>query len=150
MRRTLGLGKLVFLVFTFMAFSAAARADEVLLVKERAVPQYVLEGKGVAAKMFGRKKDVYMGVLTLQPGAVVPRHHHEKAAEILYFLKGRGIFTIDGKEYKIGPHMAIYIPPLTDHSFRVTSKNAVVAVQIWTPAGPEVKYLNWKKVEKKR
>jgi mannose-6-phosphate isomerase-like protein (cupin superfamily) len=86
----------------------------------------------------------YFGRGEFQPGASVAEHVHEKSAEIVYIIQGTGQFTVAGKAYDIHRGTAIYIPENTPHSFLNNGKEVVEVVQMYSPAGPEDRFLQWK------
>ncbi|MEM4417869.1 MAG: cupin domain-containing protein [Nitrososphaerota archaeon] len=55
---------------------------------------------------------------TLEPGGEIPAHLHPDIEHEQYVLRGEYTITLDGKSYRVGPGMAIYIPPNTVHSYR--------------------------------
>ena len=86
----------------------------------------------------------YFGHAEFQPGAAVAEHVHEKSVEILYVIQGNGQFTVAGKGYEIRQGTSIYIPENTPHSFLNNGKEIVEVVQMYSPAGPEDRFLQWK------
>ncbi len=85
-------------------------------------------------------KAAYMGILTARPGTVVPPHRHPRESEYLLILEGGGTMKVAGSSYPVAPMTAIQIPANTEHSFATESKDAVVALQFYTPAGPEQRF----------
>ena len=77
-------------------------------------------------------------VLEIANGADVPEHVHEKATELLYVLAGSGKLLVDDVELAVTPTTVIQIPPKAKHAFYPTTD--VVAVQFYTPAGPEQRF----------
>jgi quercetin dioxygenase-like cupin family protein len=77
-------------------------------------------------------------ILQLPAGAKVPEHVHAKETELLYVLAGAGTMTIAGTDLPVTATSVIQIPPNTKHAFAATE--AVRAVQIYTPAGPEQRF----------
>jgi mannose-6-phosphate isomerase-like protein (cupin superfamily) len=53
-----------------------------------------------------------------EPGQFGPRHVHEKQVEVYYCLHGRGLVVVDGEEFILNPHSALYIPPGKHHETR--------------------------------
>lgn len=58
--------------------------------------------------------ELTMGLATIQPGGVLPLHHHEPA-EIYYVLSGEGIVEIDGESHPLREGVAVFIPPDARH-----------------------------------
>jgi quercetin dioxygenase-like cupin family protein len=77
-------------------------------------------------------------VLQLPAGATVAEHVHAKETEMLYVLAGSGTMTVAGVQLPVTSTSVVQIPMNTKHSF--TAKDAVKAVQIYTPAGPEQRF----------
>jgi quercetin dioxygenase-like cupin family protein len=77
-------------------------------------------------------------ILELPAGGKVPEHVHAKETEMLYILEGSGTMTIAGTDVALTPTSVVQIPPNTKHAFVAT--DAVRALQIYTPAGPEQRF----------
>jgi quercetin dioxygenase-like cupin family protein len=77
-------------------------------------------------------------ILQLPAGAKVPEHVHAHETEMLYVLAGAGTMTVAGTPVPVTATSIIQIPPNTPHAFAAT--DAVRAVQIYTPAGPEQRF----------
>ena len=77
-------------------------------------------------------------MLQLPGGAKVPEHVHATETELLYVLAGSGTMTIAGTSLPVIATSVIQIPPNTKHAF--VAAEAVRAVQIYTPAGPEQRF----------
>ena len=135
-------------IFPTVSGDEPEKPQTVIIVRPEDVPTYVAQTGAVGAKMLLTQEKFYLGTLTMKPEAKVPAHHHETENEIIYCIKGAGVLTSNGKEYKIGPGMVVMIPPKVEHSFRVISpfKN-FEAIQMWIPGGPSKKYLDWSKVK---
>ncbi|MFN7132178.1 MAG: cupin domain-containing protein, partial [Myxococcales bacterium] len=79
-------------------------------------------------------------VLTLEPGAEVPPHVHEKSVELLYVLEGEARMTLEGETLVLRAGAAVRIPMNARHSAQVTSKGPLKAVQVYSPSGPEQRF----------
>jgi quercetin dioxygenase-like cupin family protein len=77
-------------------------------------------------------------IASIPAGATIATHAHAHETELLYLLVGAGTLTIAGTQVAITPTSAIQIPPNTPHSFVAT--DAVRALQVYTPAGPEQRF----------
>jgi mannose-6-phosphate isomerase-like protein (cupin superfamily) len=53
----------------------------------------------------------------LKPGSAIG-YHEQKEDEIYYVLTGRGMMTIDGKEFEVGPGTAILTRPGSWHGLK--------------------------------
>lgn len=62
-------------------------------------------------------------------GLTWPTHPHE-GVEVVAFIKGEGIFTIDGEERVVGPLDVVVIPPGVPHPLRVTEDAEMVGITI--------------------
>jgi quercetin dioxygenase-like cupin family protein len=125
--------------------TASQKARDPMVAKAVARPVYAIAGgKGSVKILFDRElagePHAYVGLLTAQPEMAVPEHVHAGEAELLYVRAGTGVMTVADQTVEIVPGMAVYIPPNTKHSFKVTSKEPVVAVQFYTPSGPEQRF----------
>ena len=85
----------------------------------------------------------YVGLLTVPAGVAIPAHSHENELEIIYVLEGSGTITYSGTSNTVEPGTLFYVPPKTEHSFKVADDQDFKGVQIWTPGGPQVKYYDW-------
>lgn len=76
--------------------------------------------------------------LEIDAGAAIPEHVHDTSTELLYVLSGAGTMTVDGVSLPVEPTSVIQIPAGTPHAF--TASAAMVALQVYTPAGPEQRF----------
>ena len=81
---------------------------------------------------------VYVG--RLEGTAPVAEHTHPGAWEVLCAVEGAGLFTLDGRVRRLGPRDIVVVPPDTKHSWMPDAKTKLVAVQIYTPPGPEQRF----------
>jgi len=77
-------------------------------------------------------------VIEMDAGVKVPSHEHDHETELLYVLSGSGTMTVDGVDMPVGPTTVVQIPPGTTHSF--AAADAVTAIQLYTPPGPEQRF----------
>jgi len=54
----------------------------------------------------------------LKPGVSIGIHNHEHDEEYYYIMSGRGIMTLDGKEFEIGPGDITAVYPGGSHGLR--------------------------------
>lgn len=112
----------------------------------RAVPEvYELPGGQSSVAMFfdadaTGDRAAYLGVLTAGPGTRIPPHAHAAETEVVLVLSGAGVMTVNNDTLPIAPMTAVQIPPGVTHAFEVTSVEPVVAVQLYTPSGPEQRF----------
>lgn len=101
-------------------------------------------GKGAVKILFdpaiSKDRSAYVGRLRADHGMSIPEHVHAREAELLFIYSGFGEMGLGGKLQPVSAGDAVYIPPGVPHSFRVTSSEAVKAVQFYTPAGPEQRF----------
>lgn len=57
---------------------------------------------------------------TYYTGGSVPAHSHDDVHEIFYFIRGTGLFILDGKEIPVKPGSVINVPPKSVHEIRNT------------------------------
>jgi mannose-6-phosphate isomerase-like protein (cupin superfamily) len=65
---------------------------------------------------------------------VVKSHYHKDRDEVVYLVRGNGLVTIAGKEYKIWPGYAYLVPKGTIHRFINLGPDAAVVLSIFSPA----------------
>jgi quercetin dioxygenase-like cupin family protein len=110
------------------------------LVKQNAAHRYdILGGKG-SARIYVEDDKAAVDYVRFDAGATIPEHQHDGAAEILYVYEGKGELTLEGQKLPVGPTTAVYIPPGARHSFVVGPDQPIVAVQFYTPSGPEQRF----------
>ncbi len=77
------------------------------------------------------------GVVVLDPGKGHETHTHPESEEILYFLSGEGVQTIDGEWQEVTPGDTVYIPEGVEHSTQNTSWEPLRFLAMYGPPGPE-------------
>lgn len=90
--------------------------------------------------------NLYFGLATIKPGAVVPVHDHGATLEILYVQSGGATVTIGDKTYKLTAGSVAYFPANVKHSLVNDSGKDLVGIQIYAPPGnptAEGRYFNW-------
>lgn len=64
----------------------------------------------------------------LKPGSGIG-YHEQKEDEIYYVLSGRGLMTIDGKEFEVGPGDAVLTRPGSSHGLKQAgAENLVIMI----------------------
>lgn len=64
----------------------------------------------------------------LKPGSGIG-YHEQKEDEIYYVLSGRGMMTIDGKSFEVGPGTAVLTRPGSSHGLKqVGDENLVIMI----------------------
>lgn len=79
---------------------------------------------------------------SIKAGVLIPLHTHENTDEILYFLKGAGVFTLGEESFNVKDHSLIVIPRRVKHSYKNESKIDVKIIQFYNPAGIEQRFKN--------
>jgi mannose-6-phosphate isomerase-like protein (cupin superfamily) len=81
---------------------------------------------------------LYLGRLSGLAG--VPEHDHAKSWEVLCAVEASGTFILAGQERHLGPLTCVSVPPGVKHSWRPDAGSNLVAVQIYSPPGPEQRF----------
>ena len=82
---------------------------------------YSFFAKAPGLKLVFRKR-------ALKPGSGIG-YHEQKEDEIYYVLSGKGLMTIDGKSFEIGPGDAILTRPGSSHGLKQTgTENLVIMI----------------------
>ncbi len=76
------------------------------------------------------------------PGAqrlAAPAHSHDHYEETIYGIEGVSTWTVDGKQFDVGPGQALCIPRAAAHRFDNNGAHDVKALCVITPAaiGPD-------------
>ncbi|MFT3714346.1 MAG: cupin domain-containing protein [Archangium sp.] len=132
------------LLTSLLALALSAEPSDVVKLKD--APRYAIaEDQGEVSLLV--QKDVAVSKLTLKPGAKVPEHTHD-ASETLVVLEGTSTVTLRGTTYVLVAGDTLYIPKGEKHSAQVPvdAKAPFVAVQIYSPAGPEQRFTKGKKL----
>ncbi|MGH9372615.1 MAG: cupin domain-containing protein, partial [Vicinamibacterales bacterium] len=73
----------------------------------------------------------------LKPGSGIG-YHRQKEDEIYYVLSGRGLMTIDGKTFEVGPGTAILTRPGSSHGLKQTgTEDLVILINYLQPPRKE-------------
>jgi len=103
----------------------------IINLTEKAESRKLLEGK---PQTFGMRS----GKVYLSSGESCGQHSTKAHEEILIFLSGQGILSIDEQNtYPVGKGKVAYIPPHTLHDVRNTSDEPLVYVYCVTPISEE-------------
>ncbi|WP_224362801.1 cupin domain-containing protein [Hyalangium versicolor] len=122
-------------------------------VPTKEAPRYqIANGKGSATLLLNASTGASaasMTLLELNQGAAVPEHVHESSAEILYVEEGAAEMTVDGKKLRVEKGDAVYIPAGAKHSAQVVSQESFRAVQVYAGPGPEQRFSQGPRLDKK-
>ncbi len=69
-----------------------------------------------------------------QLNKVVKNHYHKDHDEVVYVIRGNGLVTIAGKDYRVSPGWAYLVPRGTFHRFVNLGPDASVVLSIFSPA----------------
>ena len=72
----------------------------------------------------------------LHAGAGIGFHQHDKD-EIYYVISGRGVYTLDGRDYDAGPGNAMLTRPGSTHAIRQTGEEDLVLLITYRKQGAE-------------
>jgi len=75
-----------------------------------------------------------IALFRFEPGQTGPAHHHESEVEVYYGMLGEGCVMLDGMEYRLTPHTALYILPGKTHETRNPGSEDFVFLAIFGPA----------------
>ena len=73
---------------------------------------------------------------------------HKGTWEILAAIDAAGTFVLDGRESRLAPRQVVVVPPDTKHEWRPDPGSKLVAVQMYSPPGPEQRFLALAAAEK--
>ncbi len=72
----------------------------------------------------------------IRPGSAGREHSHD-VEHGMYFIRGRGRFTLNGQEYPVGPGTAVFVPPHASHTLAADGDEPLHYVVIYAPGGTE-------------
>ena len=75
-----------------------------------------------------------MALFRFAPGQTGPAHQHDTEVEVYYGMQGEGCVILDGHEYRLTPHTAVYIPPGKTHETKNPGNEDFVFLAIFGPA----------------
>jgi mannose-6-phosphate isomerase-like protein (cupin superfamily) len=124
------------------------------LVRAAAAPKLEWAGGTMAARLdvsSGSKgppvsPEVYFG--RLEGTAAVGEHNHGPSWEILAAVEANGTFVIDGTEARLASRQIVVIPPGVKHAWKPEPGSKLVAVQMYSPPGPELRFIGLAAAEK--
>ena len=74
-------------------------------------------------------------IQTLDVGALVPVHHHEKAEQVLFFISGHGTAVVNGREVAVCPGTTIHVPKGIKHGISNTGAERLSFLETTSPSG---------------
>lgn len=128
---------------TFAVLSLALAAEPVVRAKD--APRYPIGDKGTATLFWNAQNGspaVSVGTLELKAGAAVAEHAHADSGEYLAITKGVCELTTNGQTTLVKAGDVVFLPAGQKHQAKVPAdaKEPFVAVQIYSPAGPEQRF----------
>jgi len=97
-------------------------------------------GKMVAHLDVEKDNAPFAYVGRLEGTAAVAEHTHDTSWEVLCAIEASGTFTLDGKPQHLAGKTCVSIPPKTKHAWAPDAGSKLVAVQLYSPAGPEQRF----------
>jgi len=87
-------------------------------------PDKKTEVKILIENMGALSPQSYIGHLKIKPGVNIPTHTHT-SDEYLYFIRGAGAVSIDGKLYQVKNGTTVFIPKGVEHSYINNSRTKI-------------------------
>lgn len=106
-----------------------------------ALPSYALPGNGGTVQLGtdGTPSIPFaLDWMEVKAGVTVPVHTHDQSIELVYVVEGRGSMTRGTGPLPIAAGQIVQIPAGVPHS--LTTATALVAVQLYSPRGPEQRF----------
>ena len=89
------------------------------------------KSKNITVKNLNHNKNASTFLVWVQDSVGAHKHIHHQ--EIVYILKGKGIFNLGEKSFKTKKGDAVVIPKNTYHSVHVNSRKAMQVLSIQSP-----------------
>ncbi len=83
--------------------------------------------------------DAYLG--RLEGTSAVAAHSHAASWEILAAVDAHGTFVLDGVTARLGPKQIVIVPPGKTHAWTPDPGSRLVAIQMYSPPGPEQRFV---------
>ncbi len=83
--------------------------------------------------------ELYVG--RLEGTAPVAEHTHPTAYEVLAAVEGAGTFSLEGREQRLVAPQIVVVPPNAKHAWKPDPGSRLVAVQMYSPPGPEQRFV---------
>ena len=96
--------------------------------------------------VLGASPELYLG--RLEGTASVPEHVHAGSWEVLAAVEASGTFVLDGTEGRLAARQIVVIPPGSKHAWKPEPGSKLVAIQMYSPPGPEQRFLGLAAAEK--
>jgi mannose-6-phosphate isomerase-like protein (cupin superfamily) len=83
---------------------------------------------------------VSLGTLISSPDGKISEHDHP-TWEHIAILEGAGTMNLAGADHRVAPGAIFHIPKGMKHAFAPSGSSRLVAVQLYTPSGPEQRFI---------
>ncbi len=87
----------------------------------------------------GTSTEMATGISVLPPGLRTPEHQH-RAEEIALIRRGRGVISVDGRDYEVAEGSVVVVPPNVPHVTEAGSDGPMVVYWQYGPAGSEARW----------
>lgn len=87
-----------------------------------------------------------LGVLLTAPNAAIKEHDHT-TWEHIAVLEGEGTMKLAGKDHPVKAGVVFDVPPGEKHAFAPSGAKGLLAVQVYTPSGPEQRFVKLAEAE---
>jgi mannose-6-phosphate isomerase-like protein (cupin superfamily) len=88
------------------------------------------------------RKEYGCGVTVVNPGQIHEEHVHPDSEELILVLQGIGVGRVGGQEIHVEPRSVIAIDKGEPHQFVNTGSEELILCWIYSPSGPEVRFLD--------
>jgi mannose-6-phosphate isomerase-like protein (cupin superfamily) len=72
---------------------------------------------------------------SLEPGSIVPVHHHETAEQVLFIVSGSGRISLGDKHVDAQAGATVHIPKGVPHGIMNTGDEALTLLEVTSPPG---------------
>ena len=78
-------------------------------------------------------RNLAFGLAEFPAGTVAAPHTHEAEEEIIYIFSGQGTISSAGKEVRLEPGVAVFIPPGLEHQISVEASEPLKLATLFSP-----------------
>lgn len=82
---------------------------------------------------------IQLGEIILEPGAAIPRHHHD-VDDAMLIIAGRGVCRMGEEDVSLAPGTALVAPAGIVHGLTNTGTEPLRVVFAWPTADPVARY----------